>query len=82
MQGELLIFNSLVRLCLSQRFYLPAVFTGKIYKGEKDKGEMDPTKIADATIITPYLVNKDFKVIIAKDQFQRVTPETFVAQIN
>lgn len=56
--------------------------TGKIYKGEKDKGEMDPTKIADATIITPYLVNKDFKVIIAKDQFQRVTQESFVAQIN
>lgn len=56
--------------------------TGKIYKGEKEKGEIEPTKIADATIITPYLVNKDFKVIYAKDEFRRVTQETFMAQIN
>ncbi len=56
--------------------------TGKVYKGEKEKAQIDPTKIADATIITPYLVNKDFKVIIAKDQFKRVTPETQFAQIN
>ena len=56
--------------------------TGKIYKGEKEKGEIEPTKIADATIITPYLVNKDFRVIIAKDMFQRVTEETHFSQIN
>ena len=56
--------------------------TGKIYKGEKEKGEIERTKIADATIITPYLVNKDFKVIIAKDEFRRVTEETFMSQIN
>lgn len=58
------------------------VVTGKIYKGEKEKGEIEQTKIADATIITPFLVNKDFKVIYAKDQFQRVTPENFMSQIN
>lgn len=56
--------------------------TGKVYKGEKEKDQIEPTKIADATIITPYLVNKDFKVIIAKDQFKRVTQETQFAQIN
>lgn len=56
--------------------------TGKIYKGEKEKGTIEQTKIADATVVTPLLVNKDFKVIIAKDEFRRVTEETFMAQIN
>ena len=56
--------------------------TGKVFKGEKEKDEIEPIKIADATIITPYLVNKDFKVIIAKDEFRRVTQESFMAQIN
>lgn len=58
------------------------IVVGKIFKGEKDKGEIEQMKIADATIITPYLVNKDFKVIYAKDDFRRVTQETFMAQIN
>ena len=56
--------------------------TGKVYKGEKEKDQIEPMKIADATIITPYLVNKDFKVIVAKDEFQRVTEEEFMAVIN
>jgi tetratricopeptide (TPR) repeat protein/outer membrane protein OmpA-like peptidoglycan-associated protein len=56
--------------------------TGKIYKGEKEKGEIEPTKIADATIITPFLVNKDFKVVYAQDNFQRVTEETQLTVIN
>ena len=56
--------------------------TGKIFKGTKEKGEIPETKIADATIITPLLVNNDFKVILAKDAFQRVTEETFSATIN
>jgi outer membrane protein OmpA-like peptidoglycan-associated protein len=57
--------------------------TGKVYKGEKEKeGQFTDTKIADATIITPYLVNKDFKVVYAKDEFKRVTEQTYVAQIN
>jgi len=55
---------------------------GKIYKGEKEKDQLEKTKIADATIVTPFLVNKDFKIIIAKDEFRRVTEETFGAQIN
>jgi tetratricopeptide (TPR) repeat protein len=56
--------------------------TGKVFKGEKEKDEIVPTKIADATIITPYLVNKDFKVIVAKDEFRRVTEESIMAVIN
>lgn len=57
--------------------------TGKVYKGGKEKeGAFEPIKIADATIITPYLVNKDFRVIYEKDQFRRVTEESTMAQIN
>lgn len=56
--------------------------TGKVYKKDKLKGEIDPQKIADAMIITPLLVQKDFRVIIAKDEFQRVTKEQQLAEIN
>lgn len=56
--------------------------TGKVFKGDKEKGEIEQTKIADATIITPLLVNKDFRVILAADKFQRVTEESYNAQIN
>ncbi|HLW29542.1 MAG TPA: hypothetical protein VKX29_01685 [Brumimicrobium sp.] len=56
--------------------------TGTIYKKGKEKGEVEEMKIADATIITPLLVNKDFRVIIAADKFERVTQEKQVAEIN
>ena len=57
--------------------------TGKVYKGTKEKeGAFPDTKIADATIITPYLVKKDFRVILAKDEFRRVTEESTMAQVN
>jgi outer membrane protein OmpA-like peptidoglycan-associated protein len=57
--------------------------TGKVFKGGKEKeGKFTDTKIADATIITPYWVNKDFRVILAKDEFRRVTEESTSAQIN
>lgn len=57
--------------------------TGKVTKGKKEKpGVFQEKKIADGTIITPLLVNKDYKVIIEKDQFTRVTEQTFSAQIN
>lgn len=58
------------------------VITGKVYKGGKEKSEIDPIVVAKGTIITPLLVNKDFKVIIASDEFKRVTEEKQVAQIN
>jgi len=56
--------------------------TGKIYKGEKEKGEIEPTEICKGCIITPLLVNKDFKVVIANDEFRRVTQESTLTVIN
>lgn len=56
--------------------------TGKVYKGTTEKDDIPETKIADATIITPLLVKKDFRVLVAKDEFRRVTEETFSAQLN
>ncbi|MDG1429795.1 MAG: hypothetical protein P8M19_07805 [Crocinitomicaceae bacterium] len=53
-----------------------------VSKKGKVKDEVGPYKIADATIITPFMVNKDFKVILAEDQFERVTPESTFAQLN
>ncbi len=56
--------------------------TGKVYKGTKEKKTIEPFTVAQGTIITPYLVRKDFKVIILKDEFKRVTEHSAVAQIN
>ncbi len=56
--------------------------TGKVYKGTKEKKTLEPFTVAQGTIITPYLVRKDFKVIILKDEFKRITEHSAVAQIN
>ncbi|MCT4561416.1 MAG: tetratricopeptide repeat protein [Crocinitomicaceae bacterium] len=56
--------------------------TGKIFKGTKEKDALGPIKIADGTIITPLLVNKDFKVVLEKDNFKRVTEKSYMATIN
>ncbi len=57
--------------------------TGKVFKGGKEKKDkFTATKIADGTIITPYLVAKNFKVIYAKDAFVRTNEKSFVAQVN
>lgn len=57
------------------------VITGKLYKQTKEKGALPETKIADATIITPYLVDKTFKVLTEQDalvrQFDKTTTATF-----
>lgn len=58
------------------------VVTGKIYKGEKEKGEVEATEICDACIITPYLVNKAPIVRYAEDKFERVTKESNLTVIN
>ena len=70
------------RLPAGKTIWLKASINGKIYKGDKEKGEIEKTNIAPATIVTPLLVNKDFKVIIASDEFKRVTEESFSATIN
>jgi outer membrane protein OmpA-like peptidoglycan-associated protein len=57
--------------------------TGKVFKGTKEKdGQFEDTKIADATIVTPLLVKKDFKVIYHKDEFKRITPKETSAVVN
>jgi outer membrane protein OmpA-like peptidoglycan-associated protein/tetratricopeptide (TPR) repeat protein len=56
--------------------------TGSFSKGGKVKGAIPVKKIAEGTIVTPFLVNKDFKVILEKDAFTRVTEKGFTAQIN
>lgn len=57
--------------------------TGKVFKGGKEKvGKFDDQKICYGTIVTPLLVNKDFRVIYAKDDFKRVTPQSAMTQFN
>ncbi len=54
----------------------------KASKGTKEKENFTSEKIADATIITPYLRMNDDMVIAAKDKFVRVTSHTQNAVIN
>lgn len=58
------------------------VMTGNVSKGGKVKAAVPETKIAEGTIITPLLVNKDFKVIMEKDNFERVTKKGYTVQLN
>ncbi len=58
------------------------MITGTVSKAGKVKSEIDPIEICKGTIITPLLVNKDGKVIIASDAFERVTPQTASATIH
>lgn len=57
------------------------IITGKLYKQTKEKAALPETKIADATVITPYLVDKTFKVLREQDalvrQFDKTTAATF-----
>lgn len=56
--------------------------TGSFSKGGKVKGAIPEKKIAEGTIITPFLVNKDYKVIFEKDAYSRVTEKGFSCQFN
>ena len=58
------------------------IITGKLYKQTKEKGVLPETKIADATIITPYLVDKNFKVLTEQDALVRQFDKTTTATIN
>lgn len=63
--------------------YTDLKVTGKVYKGGKEKpGKFEDKTICQGTIITPYWVNKDFKVVFAKDEFKRVTEQSTASQIN
>jgi len=63
--------------------YTQLTVTGKVFKGTKEKeGQFDEKEICKGTIVTPLLVNKDFKVILEKDAFKRVIEHSYMAQIN
>ena len=49
-------------------------------KGKTTK-DLGSVKIADGTIVTPLLVAADEKVIVGKDNFQRITPANFQGTI-
>lgn len=44
--------------------------------------EFPDTKIADGTIITPLLVQGDEKALIGKDNFQKIIPKSYNAEIH
>jgi tetratricopeptide (TPR) repeat protein len=50
-------------------------------QGKKEK-PFDAVKLADGVITTPYLLQSDDKVIMAKDAFQRVTSHSQSAKLN
>jgi tetratricopeptide (TPR) repeat protein len=56
--------------------------SGRVMKGGVEKMITPTKKIADGTIITPYLVNKDFKVVSEKDKHNNVREEIYTAQVN
>ena len=56
--------------------------SGRVMKGGVEKMITPSKKIADGTIITPYLVNKDFRVTIAKDEHKNVRTDIYTTYIN
>jgi len=56
--------------------------SGTAFKKGKEKATFGPDKLAAATIVTPFLLQNDLRVMIGKDNFKRVTEESAKAQIN
>ena len=58
--------------------------TGKVFKGtkEKTKEALPETKLADATIITPLLVQPTFKMLLETASIPRSFDKTVSAEIN
>ena len=56
--------------------------SGKVFKGLKEKMVLPELKIADATIITPLLVKKEFKMIFEDDTYKFEEIKTKTATIN
>ncbi len=51
-------------------------------KLKKKEADFEPIKIADGVIATPVLVQPDAKPIIGKDKFQRIIPDSKIADIH
>ncbi len=58
------------------------VLTGKIMKGGKVKDPLPEATLADATIITPLLVQREFKMMFQEADLNRETPKSVKAEIN
>lgn len=56
--------------------------SGRVMKGGVQKMVTPTKKIADGTIITPFLVNKDFKVVSENDKHINVREDVYTAQVN
>ena len=56
--------------------------SGKVFKGLKEKKSLPELKIADATIITPLMVNKEFKMIFEYDNYKFEEIKTKNVTIN
>ena len=56
--------------------------SGKVFKGLKEKKSIPELKIADATIITPLMVKKEFKMIFEDDTYKFEEEKTKTATIN
>ncbi len=56
--------------------------SGKVFKGLKEKKSLPVIKIADGTIITPFMVKKEFKMIYEDDAIIRSVDKTKSAVIN
>jgi tetratricopeptide (TPR) repeat protein len=67
--------------------YTPEMMRSELYvKGKavvkKKEADLPPMKIADGIITTPLLVMKDGKTIAFGDNFKRIVPEEYVADIH
>lgn len=67
--------------------YAPEMMRSELYvKGKatvKNKeADLPPIKIADGIITTPLLVNKEARPILFGDNFKRIVPEEYVADIH
>lgn len=58
------------------------IVTGKVFKGLKEKMTLPEIKIADATVVTPLLVKKEFKMIYEDDAIIRSVDKSETAIIN
>lgn len=58
------------------------ILTGKILKGGKQKGDLPQATLADATIITPLLVQREFQMMYQGVNFNRENDKSVSAEIN
>lgn len=82
-EGKSVVYNSTIpyTACMEEGELVVKLV---VKKGKKQtvKDEITTDKIADGTIITPYLLQFDDKVIMATDNFVRTTTEETSAVIN